>query len=120
MLGERLRLPGRARLRQRDEMRQHPVEIADDVVGEPHRGRDVDRLDVDLQQQRIADPGLVLDLDRVIAEPDDEIGRAQEAALDLSTTALDAAERQRMTVVDQALRHGSRGERQIVALDRFA
>ena len=49
MLGERLRLPGRARLRQRDEMRQHPVEIADDLVGEPHRGRDVDRLDVDLQ-----------------------------------------------------------------------
>ena len=84
------------------------------------RRRDVDRLDVDLQQRHIADPGFVFDLDGVVAEADDEIGRAQQLALHLPAGALDAAERKRMLLVDQAFGHGGGGERQIEMLDHLA
>jgi hypothetical protein len=80
----------------------------------------VDRLDVDLEERRAADPRLVLDLDRVVAHPDNQIGAAQERALHLAAGALDAAERERMVVVDQPLRHGRRQERQPMTLDELA
>jgi len=50
-------------------------------MDELDRGRDVRRLDIDLQQRPVIDPGFVLHLDRIVAEPDDEIGGAQELAL---------------------------------------
>ncbi len=93
------------------------IEIADHLVRQVDRGRHVDRLDVDLQQRPVADPGLVLDLDGVVAEADHQIGRAQELALDLPAGALDAAERERVILVDHALGHGGGGERQVVPLD---
>ena len=68
----------------------------------------------------VADPGFVLHLDRVVAEPDDQIGGAQELALDLPAGAFDAAERERMILVDHALGHGRGGERQAVAFDKLA
>ena len=84
------------------------------------RRRDVDRLDIDLQQRHIADPGFVFDLDGVVAEADDKIGGAQHLALHLPAGALDAAERQGMILVDHALGHGGGGERQVVMLDDVA
>ena len=96
------------------------LEVAGDLMGEVYRWRDVDRVDVDLQQRNVIDPGLVLDLDRVVAEPDDQVGRAQEPALDLPAASLDAAERQRVILIDHALGHGGGGERQVVALDELA
>ena len=93
------------------------IEIAGDLVHELDRRRDIDRLDVDLQQRCVCDPGLVLDLDRVVADADDEIGGAQEGALQLPARALDAADGERMALVDHALGHGRGGKRQIVPLD---
>ena len=76
-----------------------------------NRRGDVHRLDIDLQQRPIADPCLVFHLDRVVAEADDEIGRMQESALHLPASALDAAEREWMILVDHPLGHGRGGER---------
>ena len=84
------------------------------------RGGDVHRLDVDLQQRAVADPRFVFHLDGVVAETDDEIGGAQELTLELPAGALDAAERERMVVVEHPLGHGRGGERQIVMLDHTA
>ena len=81
------------------------------------RGRDVHRLDIDLQQRAVADPRLVFHLDRVVTEPDDEIGGAQALTLELPAGALDAAERERVVLVDHPLGHGRGGERQTVMLD---
>src|SRR5262245_34364668 len=89
-------------------------------MNELDRGRDIHRLDIDLQQRPIADPGFVFYLDRVVAETDDEIGGPQKFALDLPAGPLDAAERERMILVDHALCHGRGGERQIVAFDDVA
>ena len=80
--------------------------------------RDIDRIDIDLQQRHVADPGFVFDLDGVVAEPDDQVGGAQQLALHLPAGAFDAAERQRMILVDHALGHRGGGEGQVVALDR--
>ena len=93
------------------ETRERGIEIAHDLMRELHRGCNVDRLDIDLKQRNIIDPGFILDLDGVVAQPDDEIGRAQEFALHLPAGPLDAAERQRMILVDQSLRHRRGGER---------
>ncbi len=101
-------------------MRERSVEIAAHLVNELDRGRDVDRLDVDLQQWPVADPGFVFDLDGVVAQPDDQIGGTQELALDLPARPLDAAERERMILVDHPLGHGRGRERKVVALDHPA
>ena len=85
------------------------------------RGRNIDRIDVDLQKRRVADPGFVFDLDGVVAEPDDfEIGGAKQLALRLPARTLDAAERERMVFVDQAFRHRGGGEWQVEMLDQPA
>ncbi len=84
------------------------------------RGRDVHRLDVDLQQRVVADPGFVFHLDGIVAETHDEIGGAQELTLELPAGALDAAERERMVLIDHPFGHGRGGERQIVMLDHPA
>src|SRR6266542_1777163 len=84
------------------------------------RGRDVHRLDIDLQQRPFADPGFIFHLDRVIAETDDEIGGTKKLALNLPAGALDATERERMIIVDHPFGHRRGGERQIVALDHSA
>ena len=89
-------------------------------MDEVHRRRHVHRLDIDLQEGAIADPGLVFHLDRVVAEADDEVGRTQESALHLPASALDAAECEGMIFVDHPLGHGRGGERQIVTFDRSA
>ena len=89
-------------------------------MDELDRGRDVHWLDVDLQQRPVVDPGFVLHLDRIVAEPDDEIGGAQELALNLPAGAFDAAERERMILVDHPLGHGRGGERQAVAFHKLA
>ena len=120
MLGQHLSGPAAHGVRQRHEPRQRGIEIARHLVDELDRGRDVHRLDVDLQQRPIVDPGLVLDLDCVIADPDDQIGGAKELALDLAAGPLDAAECERMVLVDHALGHGRGGERQMVAFDELA
>ena len=83
------------------------------------RWRDVDRLDIDLQQRHIADPGFVFDLDGVVAEADDEIGRTEQLALHLPAGALNAAERKRVLLVDQAFGHGGGGEGQTEMLDHL-
>ena len=93
--------PGVASRRTRGEAHEGRIEIAHDLMRELDRRRDVDRLDIDLKQRNAADPGFVLDLDGVVAETDDEIGGAQQAALHLPAGALDAAERERMLLVDQ-------------------
>ena len=120
MLGERRGCPGVGRSGEGGQARERMVEIAGRLMRELHSRGDIDRVDVDLQQRNVADPGLVFDLDGVVAEPYDQVGGAQEFALDLPAAALDAAERQRMILVDHALRHGGGGERQIVALDDLA
>ena len=48
------------------------IEVAGDLMDEVHPWRDIDRVDVDLQQRNLADPRLVFDLDGVVAEPDDQ------------------------------------------------
>ena len=101
--------------------RQRRVEIAGHLVHELDRRRDVGRLDVDLQQRHVADPGLVLDLDRCRSRAR-RSGRRErrKLALHLPARALDAAERQRMILVDHALGHRGGGERQVVPLDHRA
>ena len=89
-------------------------------MDELDRGRDVHRLDIDLQQRPVVDPGFILHLDRVVAEPDDEIGGTQELALDLPAGAFDAAERERVILVDHPLGHGRGGERQAVSFHKLA
>ena len=84
---------------------------------ELHARRDVGRLDVDLEERHVADPGLVFDLDGVVADPDDEIGAAQKAPLHLPAGPLDAAEGEGMILVDHPLGHGGGGERQGVPFD---
>jgi len=120
MLREHRRVPLVGGRRHRVEPRQRGIEIAADLMNQLDRGRDVHGLDIDLQQRPIADPGFVFHLDRVVAETDDEIGGAQELALDLPAGPLDAAERERMILVDHALGHGRGGERQVVAFDDVA
>ena len=101
------------------EARKRRIEIAGHLMRELDRRRDVDRLDVDLQQRHIADPGFVFDLDRVVAETDDEIGGTQQPPLHLAAGALDAAERKRMRLVDQAFGHRGGGEGQTELLDHL-
>ena len=76
----------------RGQAAERRVEIADDLMGELDRWRDIDGIDIDLQERHIADPGFVFDFDGVVAEPDNEVGGAQNAALHLAAGALDAAE----------------------------
>ena len=95
MIGERLRRPAVGCRRQRGEQRERAIEVAADVMHEVDRRRDVRRLDVDLQQRNVVDPGFVFDLDGVVAKPHDQVGGAQELALDLPARAFDAADRQR-------------------------
>src|SRR5580704_5800924 len=49
-----------------------------------------------LQERHLADPGFVFDLYGVVADADDQVGRAQEAALHLPARALDATCGERM------------------------
>ena len=119
MLGKRGSSPGVAACGQCGEPRERDVEIAGRLMRELDRRRDVDRLDVDLQKRHVADPSLVLDLDGVVAQSDNEISRAQQAALVLAAGALDHAERKRMVLVDQALGHGRGREGKAVALDHL-
>src|SRR5262249_3645287 len=63
---------------------------------------------------------LVLDLDHVVADPDDQVGPAQQLTLHLAPRPLDAAEGQRMGLVDHALGHRGRRERRPMAIDHRA
>src|ERR1700704_1374585 len=119
MFGERPSSPAVAACRACSKLRERDVEITGRLVLELDRGRDVDRLDVDLKERHVADPGLVLDLDGIVAQPDNEISRAQEAALVLAAGTLDHTERKRMVLVDQALGHGRGGEGKAMALDHL-
>jgi hypothetical protein len=70
-----------------------PVEVPHHLVRDDHARVGVDGIDVDGQEGHVADPRLVLHLDHVVAEPDDEVGAAQELALvsganRISTTAV--------------------------------
>ena len=120
VLGERLRGPSVAGCCKRGEPRERGIEITGRLVDELHRRRDVDRLDVDLDERDLADPGLVFDLDGVVADADDQVGRAQETALQLPARPLDAPHRQRMILIDHSLGHRCGRERQVVALDEVA
>src|SRR6266849_834511 len=77
-VGERLRAPGIGGGGERGQPRQRGVEIAGRLMDEIDRGRDIDRLDVDLQERNVADPGLEFHLDGVVAEADDQVGRPQQ------------------------------------------
>ena len=50
------------------------VEVAGHLVRDLHRRRDIDLVDVDLQEWNVIDPGLVFDLDGVVAKADDQVG----------------------------------------------
>ena len=81
MVGQRLR--ARQALRRRPAARPgapalHRGRRSPDAASVTRR-RDVDRLDIDVQQRAVADPRFVFDLDRVVAEPDDQVGRLQSA-----------------------------------------
>ena len=104
----------------RKQCRERNVEIAAHLMNELDRRRHIHRLDVDLQQRPVIDPRLVFHLDRVVAEPDDQVGGAQELALNLPARPLDAAERERVILVDHALGHGRGGEWQAVVFHKFA
>ncbi len=112
--------PRIVRGRQCAERRKRRVQIAGHLGLQTHRPRDVDGLDVYLQQGHVADPCLVFDLDRVVAEPHYQVGIAQECALHLAASALDAADAERMVVVDHPFRHRRRRERHRPAFDEFA
>ena len=103
--------------RQRREPRQRRIEVAGRLVHELDRWRHVGALDVDVHERAVVDPGLVFDLDGVVADADDQIGGAQEFALELAAGALDAAERERVLLIDHALGHGGGGEWQMMAFD---
>src|SRR3954464_13337475 len=47
--------------------RKRRREVASYLMDELDRGRDVRRLDIDLQQRPVIDPGFVLHLDRIVA-----------------------------------------------------
>jgi hypothetical protein len=96
------------------------IEIARHLVSHVHRGGGIDRLDVDLQERHVTNPRLVFDFDRVVAQTDDQIGRAQEAPLDLPATPFDAAKRERVVLVDHALGHRGRCKWQVMSLDDLA
>ena len=53
------------------------IEIARDLMQQLDAWRDIDWIDIDLEQRHVADPGLVFDLDGVVAEPDDQVGGTQ-------------------------------------------
>ena len=103
--------PAVSRGRQRSQPRQRIVEIAGHFVRDAHAGIDIGALDTDVQQRHLAYPGFVLHLDRVVAQPDHQIGALDQRALQFAQGALDAAERQRMVFVDQALGHHGGRER---------
>src|SRR4029453_10246185 len=86
------------------------VEVADDFVRDRHARIRIDGVDVDREQRDLADPRLVLDLDDVVAEPDDQIGGPQELTLYLTAGPLDASESERMILGDHALGHRGRRE----------
>ena len=117
VLGQQCRAPQVGGGRQRGELGERGIEVPAHLMHEVDRRRDVHGIDIDLQQRPVVDPGLVLHLDRVVAETDDEVGRAQELALDLPARSLDASQREAMILVDHALGHGGGGERQVVTLD---
>ena len=62
--------------RQRGKPHQRRIEVAGHLMHELHRGCDVDRFDIDLQERDIGDPSFVLHFDGVVAEPDDQVGAA--------------------------------------------
>jgi len=103
-------------LGQRRELRQSGVEITAHLVHELHPGCDIGGLDVDVEERHVADPGFVFDLDGVVADADDQVGRAQEATLHLPARPLDATDGERVILVDHSLGHGRGGERQVMAL----
>ena len=80
--------------------------------------RDINLLDIDLQQRRVADPRFVLDFDGIVAEPDDQIGPTQNLPLDLPHCALDAPDRKRMILIYQPLGHRRARKRNAVTLDK--
>ncbi len=120
MLGERFLAPRIGGGRARDQADQRSIEIADRLMHQLDRGRHIGGLDINLQKRRIADPGFVFDLDRIVAQSHDQIGGTQETPLNLPAAALDAADRKRVILVDHALGHGGRCKRQVVALDEFS
>jgi hypothetical protein len=101
----------------RGECRDGGVEIAHHLVRDPYRAVRIRALDAHMEKRRRADPGLVLDLDRVVAQRDDEVRAAQEAALNLAPRPLDAAERQRVVLADEPLRHRGGCERHAPPVD---
>jgi len=72
--------------------RERGLEVADHLVDNRYIRVRIHGIHVDRQQGDLADPGLVLDLDDVIAEPHHEISRAQELALHLTASPFDAAQ----------------------------
>src|SRR5262245_13150925 len=89
-------------------------------MNEFHRRCDVRGLNIDMEEGDAPDPGFVFDLNSVVADADDEIGGAQQAALYLSARAFDAANCERMVFIDHALCHGGGGKWQTVSLDDVA
>ena len=69
------------------------VETPHHLLRDLHRSVGVGRRDIDVHERQRADPRLVLDFDRVVAEPDYEVGAREERALHLAPRTLDAAER---------------------------
>jgi hypothetical protein len=53
----------------------------------------ISRLEADMQERYIADPSLVFHFDGIVTQREDEIGLAKKLPLQLSTGALDTAER---------------------------
>ena len=68
----------------------------DDTDGLIHIGT----IDVDIEHRHRTDPGLVFDLNGVVAEPYDQVGALQELALDLAPATLDATKREYVVLVD--------------------
>ena len=77
MSGDLVRKPGIGSRGARGQAHQRRRQIADGLVRELDRWRDIDRLDVDLQEWHVADPGFVFDLDGVVADANDEVGGTQ-------------------------------------------
>jgi hypothetical protein len=100
--------------------RERGIEVTGHLMYEVDRGRNIDPLNISLQQRNVADPGFVLDLDGVVTQSDDQISGAKQLALYLPARAFDAAERQRVFLADQAFGHGGGGKGQTKMLDRSA
>ena len=96
---------------------ERSVEVADHLVGNCHASIRIHGIHVDRQERHLADPGLILHLHDVVAEPHDEIGAAQELPLHLAPGPLDAAEGERVILRDHALGHGGRREGKPMAID---